>query len=185
MHRKTDKHYRYKIFLTEIWMVWVSLCLFFSLLLLFKYSTMNLFCFYNRKQTDFFQKERQRYSLVGFRVAENERWEGFSSLVEVEIVGVGERWSLNIDCLRCRTSVGRNQRLPGPISSSPGHRGLSVHWGLWWADTRRLQQGLCVCHCPTQRTEVPCLFWIRNVQMKDSKNIWVFPLFSFLQKNKL
>lgn len=45
-----------------------------------------------------------------------------------------------------------------------------------------LEQGPCVFHCPTQRTEVPCLLWIRNVQMKDSNNIWVFPLFSFLQK---
>lgn len=62
---------------------------------------------------------------MGFRIAENERWEGFSSFVEVEmVVGVGQRWSLNINCLRCSSSVGRNQRLPGPISSWPGQGAL-------------------------------------------------------------
>lgn len=123
---------------------------------------------------NWFLSERKavRGSVVDFRVAEKEPL----FTVEVTMGGSGE---MKFEHQLFALLPQQGQEWAPSHSRDTGPQCVP---GLWWADTALLEQGPCVCHCPAQRTEVPCLLWIRNAQMKDSKNIWIFLLFSFLPK---
>lgn len=90
--------------------------------------------------------------------------------------------SSGVSCWHCCPSRAGIWGCSGHLT--PAHRHLSVSWGWDGQSCWKLEQEPCVCQCPAQRTEVSCLLWIRNVKMKDRKNIWVSPLFASLQ-NKL
>lgn len=145
------------------WLNWVSLCspLYFSR---YEYTTYS-FRFCRKRQTCVYGEERQwavwwLSELPRMRAG---RVSGFCWGRDDS--GGRERWVWASAVCPAAGTAGVGAHLTRPDT------GLSVPWGLWPTDTVLLRQGPCVWHHPAQRTEGPCLLWIRNVQMRDSKNI--------------
>lgn len=59
MHRETDRKLQIQQNVSILWVVKLSDSLSILCFSLFKFSTMNIFCFCNKKQINFFQKEKQ------------------------------------------------------------------------------------------------------------------------------
>lgn len=110
MHQETDKGYTYtKMVSTYVWVFKLSDSL---SILLSSSSDLNIpqwicFTFAIRNKLLSLSKKSSEHSCMGFSVPESERWEGFSFFIEVEMItGVGERWSLNTNCVHCCTAWG-------------------------------------------------------------------------------
>ena len=183
MHRETDNGYRYTKCFTLMsgclnWVIFsffVYSSLFFSWL---KHSTANLFHFCNKK-TNWFLLERKAVSTVWWvsewpRVSDKRVSLFFLEGRWLRGSGRDEVWASTVyTAVACGGMEG--------LSRGPRHRALSVHWGLWWADTALLNKDPVSATVQHKGQRSPVYFGLETFKWETAKT-FEFSLFSVSYK---